>query len=184
MMRNLLAILSVALGVAACTDRTPTSSQPRAVTINAGVSANGNNMRIPFELAPPVGSPFPDAAATGFVYGAFLDGSHPRWEPGLGLDIRMHGVPCPTWGWGSSSADIAVSSRLFYAVYAQTTSNGRIRLMSFTPNCLGDNETVRAPLPNDLDWMSETITIEIVREGDDGDDAGPVVLRGTASASP
>lgn len=156
----------------------------RTVTGPALAAQADGNVRSPFRMDPPSGALYPDASATGYMFGLFLEGNHPQFGPGASLDIRMHGIPCPTWGFSTTSAQLSVSSRQFYAVYARTATNGWVRLQSFTPNCLGENETVRSPLPGDLDWFTEEVTVEIRREFDDGDDIGPVVLRGVVSARP
>ena len=38
--------------------------------------------------------------------------------------------------------------------------------------------------PRPVEWFTEEVTVEIRREFDDGDDIGPVVLRGVVSARP
>jgi hypothetical protein len=146
------------------------------------MSESGKTVRTTFRLTPPAGAPYPSAVAEAFLYGAFLDGNHPKWSPGLSVDLRIHDLPCPTWGWGQDSPSLALPSRQFYAVYASTVSLGRVRLMSFTPNCLGQNETIGPPLPADLPWFTEEITVEVFLEADDGLDGGILVLRGSATA--
>ena len=69
----------------------------------------------------------------------------------------------------------------FYAVYMSTPSSGKIRMLSFNTSFEGNHQnTILLPLTDD--WFTETVTIEITAERDDGLDhhtAGSAyVLRG------
>lgn len=159
-------------------DTSPTQSLTRDLVTTRTQQLSQSYNR-PFVLTPPSGAPFPDASGHAKIDGQFLDGDHPMFGAAQGLRLEVLGLPCRCYVGGAEA-------RESYVVYVSTTTAPSTRILTFNTSFLSNvGSELVMPIPINMPIFTETVTIEVYLETDDGLDGpsghGTLVLRGQVS---